>query len=143
MAGGLEHWSTLEAARCVSVREALSEYVTATALMAKGKIEFKSVRNRAITFRLAHYHRGRKMLTMMAILIGPALVAGVLIVTFFDIKATWNRNRLRQCNTSYRREAQVLSTAPTSATASLDETVPRRKFAVDTFNRKPAPRLAD
>jgi hypothetical protein len=62
----------------------------------EGEIEFKSAGIDRLHSRSDwHYYWGRKMLTMMAILIGPALVAGVFVVTFFDIKATWDRNGLR------------------------------------------------
>jgi hypothetical protein len=39
--------------------------------------------------------RAFKNANYVALLAGPVLVAGVLILTYFEIKATWDRNRHR------------------------------------------------
>jgi hypothetical protein len=35
------------------------------------------------------------MLTILAVVAGPILVATVLMIAFFEIKDAWDRNRLR------------------------------------------------
>lgn len=50
----------------------------------------------AALIRLAAFNRGaEKMLTVLALLAGPIVVATILMITVFEIKAAWDRGRLR------------------------------------------------